>query len=318
MSDNVHPLYNGGIIDAKEGEVLVIDDGAEDNPTKLPIRFSLQKPKDQAGQTRDQTSDAAEHMRYAHSLHLPELQRRQLPRMGKAVIVGGAPSMANHLDQIKALAADKDNMVFAVNWSHTWLIANGVIPDACVFFEIDAEPDSTLKAAHPEVTYYICSHCHPKTFDELKGFKRVLWHSPPNSPAEKVVGDELFDGSNLVGGGIGTFTRTLTITLHMGYRNIELFGVDSSFPDGASSTHVDGYETTADPDVDGFYVYAKHSITQQVRRFRTMGYLALQVEEFKEYCKVNHHAFALRVHGDSLLRFVHAGMFSDQYDATSG
>lgn len=316
MSEEVHPLYNGGVIDARE-ETLIIDDDSGDVPTKFPIRFNLQKPTGDDGQPRDQTGDAAEHMRYAHTLGLKELQRRPYPRMGKAIIVGGAPSMANHLEEIRALAANPENMLFAVNWSHTWLLQNGITPSACVFFEIDAEPEETLKAAHPEVTYYVCSHCHPKTFDELKDFKVILWHSPPNSPGEKVVGEELFKDSNLVGGGIGTFTRTLTIALHLGYRNIELFGVDSSFPDDSKSTHVEGYETTAKPEVDGFYVYAKASESGEVKRFKTMGYLALQVEEFKEYCKTNHHVYALRVHGDGLLRFVHKNTYADQYDAAS-
>lgn len=128
-----------------------------------------------------------------------------------------------------------------------------------------------------------------------------------------MVGDELFQGSNLVGGGIGTFTRTLTIALHLGFRNIELFGVDSSYPDDSKLTHVEGYETDAKVEVDSFYVHARNDLTKEVRRFKTMGYLALQVEEFKEYCKVNHHVFALRVHGDGLLRFVHRSMYPNQY-----
>ncbi len=312
-----HPLYTGYPLDeksiAKLQKLHIVDDSGEE-PTKFPIRFNLQKPSDGKGGQRDQTSDAAEHMRYAHSLNLPELKQSPYPKMGKAVIVGGSPSMKNHLEEIRALAADPDNMLFAVNWSHTWLLKNDIVPKACVFFEIDAEPDDTLEAAHPNVTYYICSHCHPKTFDELKEFNRVLWHSPPNSSGEKMVGDELFPGSNLVGGGVGTFTRTLTVALHVGYRNIELFGVDSSFPDKATHTHVEGYETTAKPEVDGFYVYAKCEASGEVRRFKTMGYLALQVEEFKEYCRVNHHMYALRVHGDGLLRFVHKNTYPVQYN----
>ncbi len=313
MTEIPHPLYTGEVLGIDQLEKLTIVDDSGEEPDKFPIRFKLQKPSDENGNLRDQTGDAAEHMRYAHSLNLPELRLRDAPRMGRAVIVGGSPSMADHLEDIRVLAADPDNMLFAVNWSHTWLINQGIIPDACVFFEIDAEPDSTLKAAHPDVSYYICSHCHPRTFDELKGFKRVLWHSPPNSEAERVVGEEIFKGSNMVGGGIGTFTRTLTIALQLGFRNIELFGVDSSYPDDSLTTHVEGYETPAKVEVDSFFVYAKCAKTGQIRRFKTMGYLALQVEEFKEYCRVNHHVFAMRVHGDGLLRYVHENTYPDQY-----
>lgn len=305
----------------------------EDNPEKVtdkfyvvengvatmqwPIKFNVRKPIDPSapeGAPRDQTWDAAKHMRYAASLKLSELQIRQTPRMGRAIIVGGAPSVLNHLDEIRSLAAEPDNRIFALNWSHTWLLQHSIVPHGCVLFEIDVEPETVLKAAHPDVTYYICSHCHEKTFDELTDYKRVLWHTPPNSEVEKAANEELFKDAPQVGGGIGTFLRTVSIAMFMGYRNMELFGVDSSFPDNAKSTHVDGYETANVVETDAFYVYAKNKNTGQIKRFRTVGYLALQVEEFKEYCRVNHHHFALRVHGNGLLGYVHKEQYPMQYE----
>lgn len=294
---------------------LVIDDGHGDK-VKGPIKFIVQKPSDADGNLRDQTEDAAKHMRYAFSLGLPLLKRRQLPRLGRAIIVGGAPSIKDHLETIRELAADKNNAVFAINWSHTWLINNGIVPRGCVFFEIDAEPDTVLKAAHPETTYFICSHCHPKTFDMLEGHKRVLWLTPPNSEPEKKVMEEFYPDSEQVGGGISTFTRTMSVALFLGFRHIDLFGCDSSFPD-AEKSHVEGYETIMDPEKDGMFVYARDDKTGDVRRFKTLGYLALQHEEFKHYCLMSHTTFSLRVHGDSLLRWTHQRMFPDQYDPDS-
>lgn len=280
-----------------------------------PLVFSVVRPlKD--GTEWDQTNDAANNIRYAVTLGLPQLRRRDNPRLGRAIIVGGAPSIKDHLEEIRALAADKNNAVFALNWSHTWLIQNGITPRGTVFFEIDAEPDTVLKNAHPDVTYFICSHCHPKTFDSLKGYKRVLWHSPPNSPPEEVVHKELLESisDHLVGGGISTFTRTIAVAMFMGFRHFDLFGCDSSYPD-AEGTHVEGYETVMDPESDALYVHAKSYISGKIRRFKTLGYLALQVEEFKEFCRVNHQHFSMRVHGDSLLRFTHEELYPDQYNA---
>jgi hypothetical protein len=305
--------YNGDPSKVMEGKKLYINDGKGD-PVKARILFKTQKPTLPDGTEWDQTHDAARNMRYAHSLNLPVLQQKMLPNPGRAIIVGGGPSVKSHLEEIRTFASNKENIVFAINWTHTWLIENGIIPNACVFFEIDAEPDTVLKKAHKDCTYYICSHCDPRTFDALEGFKRVLWHSPPNSDIEREVGEELFPNSQICGGGIGSFTRTLTVALYLGYRNFELFGCDSSYPDEAKSSHVDGYETVMNPDTDGFYVYAEDEKKQEVRRFKTLGYLALQVEEFKDYCLTNHHIFSLRVHGKTLLRFVHERMFPDQYE----
>lgn len=305
-----YPRSEDNLNDTGKRLQATYDDGTVE--VLAPIHFKLQKPTLEDGKLWDQTNDAARNMRYAATLSIPTLVRRQLPRLGRAVIVGGAPSIKDHLEEIRALAADPYNAVFAINWSHTWLIQNGVVPRGCVFFEIDAEPDTVLKAAHPDVTYFVCCHCNPKTFDALEGFKRVLWHTPPNSPPEKAVSDELWPNIEMVGGGISTFTRTMTIALFMGYRHLDLFGCDSSFPD-EGDTHVEGYQTIMDAETDGMWVHARDDVTGETRRFRTLGYLALQHEEFKEYCRINHAMFSCRVHGDSLLRWSHSRMWPDQY-----
>lgn len=287
----------------------------ETGKTFFPIKYNLQKPVDASGNFRDQTGQAAANMRYAATLGLPELGFRPTPRFGRAIICGGAPSIKNHLEEIRALAADPDNWIFAINWTHTWLIQNGIVPKGCVFFEIDAEPGTVLKAAHPDCTYFICCHCENITFDALKDFKRVLWHTPPNSDAERLVHEELFKDSYLIGGGVGTFTRTMTIAITMGFRGLEIFGVDGSFPDASKSTHVEGYETVNDVRTDSFEVIAQSTGDASImRKFRTVGYLALQVDEFQEYCRINHQHFACRIHGDSLMRFAHENFFPAQYD----
>lgn len=295
----------------KVEKIVSIEDGKP--VVHYPIKWNLQKPKGADGAQRDQTNDAAKNMRYAATLNLPQLKQSPMPRMGRAIIVGGAPSIADHLGEIRRLASDPDNAIFALNWSHTWLLERNIVPHGCVLFEIDAEPDTVLKASHEKVTYYICSHCSGKTFDELSHRKHVLWHSPPNSPGEQEVSDEFFKDEIKVGGGIGTFLRTISVAMCVGYRNFEIFGCDSSFPLDSESTHVKGYETANDVRTDAFYVWAKQVGTNKMRQFKTVGYLALQVEEFKEYCRINHHWFALRVHGDSLLRFAHEADHPAQY-----
>lgn len=304
-----HPMYRG---EATVKDTAIVPDGCGGD-VKVPLCIKVVKPTLSNGSQWDQTNDAANHIRYACSLGLPELKRVERPKLGRAIIVGGAPSINDHLDEIRALGNDPNNHVFAINWSHTWLINNGIVPDACVFFEIDVEPETVLQAAHPDVVYYICSHCDNRTFDSLKDFKRVLWHSPPNSEPEHAVHKELMPDGNVCGGGIGTFTRTLTVAMHLGYRHFDIFGCDSSFPEDGR-THAEGYETIMDPEKDGFYVYAKNSITGEVKRFRTLGYLALQHEEFKEYCRVNHAWFSCRVHDDGLLGWSHRQTYPDQYE----
>jgi len=293
-------------------DFLYMEDEPEGQEVKVPLKIKIVKPTKEDGTIWDQTNDAAEHMKYAQTLGLPELYQSVLPKRGTAIIVGGAPTIPNYLEQIKELSKDPRNYIFAINWTHTWLINNGIVPNGVVFFEIDIEPETILKAAHPNVVYYICSHCDPRTFDQLKGFKRVLWHSPPNSAPERVVKEELFPHSHMVSGGIGTFTRTLTVAMFLGYRDFEIFGCDGSFPEN-SGTHVDGYETIMDAEKDAVYVYAKNDKTNEVKKFKTIGPLALQHEEFKEYCRMNHGYFTMRARGDGLLPWSHKQTYPSMY-----
>lgn len=284
------------------------------------IKFSVVHPKKPDGTEWDQTQDAVNNIRHAATLDIPHiaLNPGAFPLDHRAVIVGGGPSIESELENIRALAADKRNHIFALNWAHTWLLKQGIPPDACVLFEIDVDPCGIIEAAHPDTTYYICTHCHPLTAESLKGHKRVLWNTPPNSPGEEVALNELFPNEVWLGGGVATFLRTVSLALALGYRNFDVFGCDSSFPDDAKTTHVNGYPTIVSPEIDSMWVYAYDEKSGAQRRFRTVAYLAYQTEEFKAYCKVNHVLFKMRVHGDTLLGFLHRMMWAHQYeDATN-
>jgi hypothetical protein len=289
-------------------EILVVD-----GEINKPIIFKISRPKDEAGQERDQTNDAAENMRYAATFNLPHLTVQPYKPGGKAVIVGGAPSVKDYLTLLRELASNTNNAVFAINWSHTWLINHGIIPHGCLMFEVDAEPLALLETLHPEVTYYVCSHCHRSTFDNLQGFKTVLWHPTPASVPEQQARDEFYQKQIILGGGVSTFLRTLSLALALGYREFELFGVDSSYPADSPSTHIEGYPAMVNPVDDRLDVYVRNDQTGEVRYFRSVGYLAHQVEEFKEYCRLNHLLFRMRVHGDGMLPFVHRTMYPGNY-----
>jgi len=283
------------------------------------LKITLVRPHDAEGNERDQSNEAAEHMELAAALGLPRLTMQpMLPEGHRAVIVGGGPSIESELENIRLLSFDPRNMIFALNWAHTWLLQKGIVPDACVMFEIDVDPCQILEAAHEHVTYYICSHCHPLTFEGLKGSRCVLWHSTPNSDQEKIVFEKLYSKDIALGGGISTFLRTLSIALALGYRNFELFGVDSSFPEGSKSTHVGGYPTIVDAVADAFPIYARDDKSGVVKKFMTVSYLAHQVEEFKQYCLMNHQLYKMHVHGDTLLAFVHRCMWAGQYEVEDG
>jgi hypothetical protein len=259
---------------------------------------------------QDQFEEGMANIRRACAYGLPVLSVSPAKK-GKMIIVGGSPSVEQHMSQIRELAADPENGVFPLNYMHTRLLSDGVRVDGCFLFEIDVDPNQILGHICPETTYYVCSLCHEETFKQLleANARVVLWHAATSEERYNQVLDEVAPNQQRISGGCTTFIRTLVGGLIMGYRSFEIFGVDSSFPDDASSTHVYGYPTITQPAEDGIdaWVTLDDSNGNRVseRKFRTVGYLMQQAEHFRDFCKQNHFLFRCRVHGDGLLAHIH-------------
>lgn len=268
-----------------------------------PVKFDIQKVLE----WDDWKNECIPRMQHAATLEIAHLPKF-LPHEGKCAVVGAAPSVKNYVEEIKELGGTEPNIVMSVNGAHGWLIKNSIIPNIHVISEMDLTNVREALGGDPHegVAYYISSYCDPVIFQQLEGFRRVLWHPycAPEGYQQAVA--ELFPEEFMVAGGFCTFFRTMSISIVLGYRELELFGVDSSF-DGSS--HVEGY-ALADKE-------ARISIwganPDGLRKFTTQGGLAFQAKEFLEFCEINQEWLRLRIHGDGLLRYLHEGRYPEQY-----
>src|SRR5215468_275353 len=92
---------------------------------------------------------------------------------------------------------------------------------------------------------------------------------------------ECFPKHLLLGGGFTTFLRTLNVTYVLGYRDYELFGVDSSFP--GEDSHFFGtpnYGGDIMPITIGFADGSQYN-------FKSKSYLIRQADEFRQYTEVH-------------------------------
>ncbi len=248
-------------------------------------------------------------LRYAASLEMPHLPQLE-PHTGKCAIVGAGPSVEHELDQIKAIQASDLNCVMSLNGAHAWLIKNGIKPSIHVIFEPDIEDVRDALGGDPQggVAYYIASQSAPKIFEQLEGYHRVLWHAyaPPMDYQQAVA--DYFPGEFMVVGGYATFFRTLTIATILGFRDFELFGIDSSFE---ASSHVQGYVIAdIEPRIN---VWGTDPRTNRFKKFTTQGGLAFQAKEFLNFCKANQAGLKVRAHGNGLLRYLHEARYPEQY-----
>lgn len=137
--------------------------------------------------------------------------------------------------------------VMACNRAHDWLIARGVVPRWCLLMD-PLEVIADMVTPHDGVTYLCASRCHPAVFEKLEGYEVVVWHCAGDNVLEPML-EKHFTGRTLaeaqekteptINGGTATVTRGAVVGVVMGYRDIHVFGADSSFPDGDGSTHLE-------------------------------------------------------------------------------
>lgn len=148
---------------------------------------------------------------------LPTVQK--LPkRAGRLAIVASGPSVREHLDEFR----EWDGEVWAINGAYDYLLDQGIVPHG--FFAIDPLPELAeyVQRPHADTTFYIASTSDPSVFDALKDAKVLTFH--PYSEDVKYP-----EGSGHIGGGTTSVTRAPYLGLLQGWRDITLFGVDSSY-----------------------------------------------------------------------------------------
>jgi hypothetical protein len=135
---------------------------------------------------------------YARRLGFPKWSPAASQRLA---VVGGGPSIADHMEELAAWDGD----IWAINGAFKWCAGHGI--DA-VFFTIDPQPATTLLAVNVERAI-LATTCHPSLFDALR-----------------VADVEAF---KLGPAGATTATAAPFFAAEKGYRSVTFFGCESSY-----------------------------------------------------------------------------------------
>lgn len=223
---------------------------------------------------------------------LPWAQWAQ-PHDGIAIMCGGGPSIADHIDEIRDWQV-RGATVFAMNGAARYLHERGVTVDYQVI--ADAKPETAV-LVYPHVTQYlIASQVHPET---LKGALDwdgpvTLWHLAISEDMDRLFPEERRKrgGYVLVGGGAAVGNSALALAYTRGFRRFECYGYDSS--NRGESTHayeqpMNQFIPVADVPWAGKVYTTSVAMKAQAEKFQITAQ-ALK----SEGCTVN-------VHGDGLL-----------------
>jgi SAM-dependent methyltransferase len=143
---------------------------------------------------------------------------------GIAVLCGSGPSLADTLDDIRALAA-KGAKVFAMNGAAKFLADNGILPNYQVMIDARIE---TAELIGPAKEHLFASQVDPECFRRVPDAR--LWHLQVGNIENEFP--EYSDDYCLIGGAASVGNTATCLAYAMGYRNLQIFGYDSSHRDG--------------------------------------------------------------------------------------
>ena len=189
---------------------------------------------------------------------------------GIAVMVGGGPSAADHIETIRRLSADGAT-VFAMNAASQWLRRHGVVPDYQVM--VDAQPRSA-DLVDPYARHHLFgSQVDPETM--RRAMDPIVWHTAMDDiedlfPPERVAKG----GYVLLGGSAAVGTSGMCVAYALGFRDFRCFGYDSS--NRADDTHaypqpMNQFIPTVDVEWAGRTYTASVAMKLQAEQFQTLA-----------------------------------------------
>jgi hypothetical protein len=226
------------------------------------------------------------------------------PHTKRAVIASAGPSLKNSLEEIRQLQAE-GAFIFCVKHSLPTLLAANIIPFACVL--LDARPfdgisthgverKSLFNNIHPDVWMLTASMVDPELTRHLlpRTGKVVGWHAFTQGVMDHFTKRQEANKTRefLVTGGTCAATRTIGVAHVMGFREMDLYGFDSSVPALTP-------EMMTEKDEQGRPRYFQASAGPKGKKFITTGELLSLGQDLEQIFQQESDTI-LRMHGEGL------------------
>ena len=209
-------------------------------------------------------------------------------KSGAVAIVGSGPSLKKNWQELRNFKGD----IIACNAACQFLLEKGITPTYMFCFDADKLVLEFFTNPNKDVTYLMASRCVPAAFDMLKGCKVVLWHAAGDEGVQGILERRKLLQPMVIGGSAAV-TRAMILAMPMGYKDIHIYGGDSSFAEG--DTHIRQSTTKEN----------RMAIKCNGRVFEVAPWMTLQVEDIKKLVPLIKYVGArMHFHGDGLLQRV--------------
>lgn len=199
-----------------------------------------------------------------------------------AIICGSGPSLKRSYDTIRNMDGD----VFACNGAAALLHANRITVD-----------NQAILEPHPSISTDFCEHAKRHLMASIvppevvqRSSNVLLWH--PYAPHIENALKGLKRKFYYIGGGISVSLFCLNIAYTLGYRRLEIFGLDSSYEDGefyANGNRASAESVNVHIEYNGKHFVTTFDMKQQVVIFMKLAAMLQQAG-----CKIH-------VYGSGLL-----------------
>jgi hypothetical protein len=233
---------------------------------------------------------------------------RQRPQPGRVCLVGGGPSLASTLPELRDLLWQGAKLV-TVNGGYRWCIEHNLKPTAQIVMDARACNARFVDPPLPSCHYFLASQCHPSIWDAVEGREHVyIWHAISGSEKddEDCAEQAILDAYYLkrwhgIAGGTTVVMRGLSLLRSLGYLRFDLFGVDSCWMHGAHHAFDQPENAT-----DQQFPFSVHPTNhpELARTFVCSPAHVKQAEDLLQLLRFQGDHFLLNIHGDGLLAFI--------------
>ena len=142
----------------------------------------------------------------------------------ETMIVGGGPSLPQHIEKIKQLRANGVKLI-AINGAYKWCLDNGITPSAMVMVDARKFNARFTQPVVEDCKYFIASQCHPSVFKGLPKDRTYVWHTQAEILKEML--EAQFEECYPVPGGSTVLLRAIPLFRMLGFKRFHIFGCDS-------------------------------------------------------------------------------------------
>lgn len=228
---------------------------------------------------------------------LPQAQPHE-PNPATAILVCGGPSLkTTEKELVEAYWAG--GKIVAVNGAYQWCIDHNLKPSAALMLDARESNARFFKTEVPGCKYLLASQCHPSVFEHCKDRETVIWHAcSAGEPELALLNEFYFERTYPVTIGTTVGVRAITLLRMLGFRRIDIFGLDSCWLDGEHHSYAQP-ENARDGRLSVWL--RPEGRDDLAKRFECAPWHCKQAEDFMTLVRERGDHFELNVRGPGLI-----------------